>query len=371
MSLWLQSLDTCLCNCGEDLEKRAKCILSHLSMNVPRSWWEHSLDTGEIHYDYVNILCNSQNELREIIKLPEHMGLGLLVALAFADEYLQNQEAKYGTFDSQYSIEQYLTKAKEIFVKREDLRKLAEKINEKAKLVASTPSNVSLKARVNGEIPVQTDKVDTKQLIKLTSRGEIWNLGNSILYQLCKDYPEHKSPEEITAKIWLIGRAYAAAIERRKTKDEKNDNFYKSRVVPVIQASSLDEYLKRISNFSEITSQNISALLTTHKYLTDIFNKISGIEKRSLASKYLHFHFPDLFFLYDSRAAMGSRILFPRFKPSISIPNIDKEYKIFFLKLYHLRELIYKKEGRLLSPREIDNILINIQSQPASAPYRQ
>jgi len=83
--------------------------------------------------------------------------------------------------------------------------------------------------------------MDPAQLIQLIERGTVWNLGNDVLYQLCKKYPEHKTPEEIAAKIWLIGRAYAAAIERRKNKDEENDAFYESTVLPIMQRSALDE----------------------------------------------------------------------------------------------------------------------------------
>jgi len=78
-----------------------------------------------------------------------------------------------------------------------------------------------------------------------------------------------------------------------------------------------------VKTFSNTTIDNIS-------YLTDIFTKISGIEKRSLSSKYLHFHFPDLFFLYDSRAVTSSRRLLPRFKAEIPPKNVDKEYGNFF-----------------------------------------
>jgi hypothetical protein len=211
---------------------------------------------------------------------------------------------------------------------------------------------------------VMIDKIKTSQLIQMTSRGAMWNLGNDILYQLCSRYPEHKSPEVIAAKIWLIGRAYAAAIERRKNKDEeeKNDNFYESTVVPIIQKSALDEYLEKIRKFRNITNESIPAILETHKYLTDVFTQISGIEKRSLASKYLHFHCPNLFFLYDSRAVKSSRRLLHRLVVDIPPQNIDEEYGKFFLKLVHLRDLIYKQEGCLLSPREIDNILINFGS---------
>lgn len=164
------------------------------------------------------------------------------------------------------------------------------------------------------------------------------NLGNDVLYQLCKDYPEHKTPEEIIAKIWLIGRAYAAAIERRKNKDEKNDAFYEKTVVPAIQKSSLDEYLNKVSIFNEITLENIPKILETHNYLTNLFTRISGIEKRSLASKYLHFHFPKLFFLYDSRVVASSRMLLPRFnqryrgKTSIlSMANFISGYFIYVI----------------------------------------
>lgn len=204
--------------------------------------------------------------------------------------------------------------------------------------------------------------IKTAQLIKLTSRGTLWNLGNDVLYQLCKQHPKHKAPDVIAAKIWLIGRAYAAAIERRKNKDEENDNFYASRVVPIIQKSLLDNYLEKTTKFKKITDESILLILETHKYLTDVFTCVSGIEKRSLASKYLHFHCPHLFFLYDSRAVASLRSLLPRLSVNIPTQNADKEYGKFFLKLVHLRDLIYRQEGILLTPRELDNILINYEA---------
>ena len=43
MSLWYESLGLCLYDCEEDAEQRAKCILEHLSMDVPRFWRERAL----------------------------------------------------------------------------------------------------------------------------------------------------------------------------------------------------------------------------------------------------------------------------------------------------------------------------------------
>jgi len=57
----------------------------------------------------------------------------------------------------------------------------------------------------------------TKELALNAQKGDGWKFGNDILYKLCQDFPKHDTSSQIVGKIWLIGRSYAAAIERRKT----------------------------------------------------------------------------------------------------------------------------------------------------------
>ena len=58
-------------------------------------------------------------------------------------------------------------------------------------------------------------------------KTSVWDLGNSVLYDLCKKHPLHKNKTEILAKIWLIGKSYSASIDRRKkNKKEAPDEFY-------------------------------------------------------------------------------------------------------------------------------------------------
>ena len=58
---------------------------------------------------------------------------------------------------------------------------------------------------------------------------------NRILYHMCEEYPLHNDKDIIAGKIMIIGRTYAAAIERR---DKKNTNslnterFYNDVVGP-------------------------------------------------------------------------------------------------------------------------------------------
>lgn len=47
-----------------------------------------------------------------------------------------------------------------------------------------------------------------------------WDVGNSVLYDMCRKYPNHGKEDEIIAKVWLIGCSYSAAIERRRNRQE-------------------------------------------------------------------------------------------------------------------------------------------------------
>ena len=128
----------------------------------------------------------------------------------------------------------------------------------------------------------------------------VWNLGNEVLYKLCADHPDHTAKDVIIAKVWLIGRAYAAAIERRPEKGEfLGDEFYVELVAPRILDSDIDEWFQELRQDVSGTS---SVALKVHKKLTDLLYNITELNKRSLASKYLHFHFPSRFFIYDARA---------------------------------------------------------------------
>jgi len=128
-----------------------------------------------------------------------------------------------------------------------------------------------------------------------------WDFGNGILYDLCKENFYHRDTEKILSKVWLIGRAYSAAIERRRNKETINDNFYIDRVAPTFKDSEIDNYLTDLKQQDRLTIDNLPLVLRAHNYLTKLTALITDLEKRSFSSKYLHFHLPNLFFIYDSR----------------------------------------------------------------------
>ena len=171
----------------------------------------------------------------------------------------------------------------------------------------------------------------TKQAIEdALNKNRVWDLGNKVLYDLCSGHPNHKTDEEIIAKVWLIGRSYAAAIERRKNKtaDSEGDFFYEETVAPKIKNSEIDKWFEEIR-----TNPTPEVAVKIHRKLTNLFAEISGLDKRSLASKYLHFHFDGLFFIYDARAVRAITNITERSQKvlvNIADNEADSAYKSFF-----------------------------------------
>lgn len=201
-------------------------------------------------------------------------------------------------------------------------------------------------------------KINHKQLQRAITGNSAWDLSNQILYEMCQKYPHHKNDEEIIAKVLMIGRVYSAAIERRKQVDNTSRVFYSKEVAPKILKSKIDVWLASLNGFEHPTSSNCVQIVSVHKRVTHLFQKISGLEKRSLASKYLHFHFPALFFIYDSRSSKAIRQVeqAPLWNPNLV--EYDDVYAKFFLRCMTFTERVKKECGESLTPRQLDKYLL-------------
>lgn len=191
-----------------------------------------------------------------------------------------------------------------------------------------------------------------------------WTYGNEILYRMCRESPDHTNVPEVIAKVWLIGRSYAAAIERRKIRFESGDAFYVDKVGPGLVASDIDRWLADARQCDPTLDASLATLLEAHWRLTGLFSALSGLEKRSLASKYLHFHVPALFYIYDSRAVAAMRRLtrvvgtvLHDYRPS------DPDYAAFATKCRCLARHVHDEYGRQLTPRQLDTLLLEISSE--------
>ena len=191
----------------------------------------------------------------------------------------------------------------------------------------------------------------------LTAHNKRWQYGNSVLYRMCKEQPEHKDIDVIVGKIWLIGRSYAAAIERRKNVFNVGDDFYYKEVAPKLMeiGPELDDRIAGLNKSKGLVKDDFKMILSTHKFLVDVFYELTGLEKRSLASKYLHFHCPEKFFIYDSRARKRIRKLVKRPDKRLLTNEFehDPEYGDFVCRMIELQKYLNEHLGVYELPRNL------------------
>lgn len=226
-------------------------------------------------------------------------------------------------------------------------------------------------------------KVDFEKLIEETcNEFGVWQLANNILYDLCKKHPSHVNPDEVIAKVWLIGRSYAAALERGRNTKESSDLFYEKTLIDAVakHSNKIDESIKLLSdNPKNVADKNV---FDAYMEVLEWFHKASEMWNVSLASKYLHFHCPNIFFLYDSRAAssigkiakfLGAKNAYKEREVNCFISCEDEEerermrvYVKFYLKCKECSLKIKEAFGKKLSIRDFDNLLLRIANEEIS-----
>jgi hypothetical protein len=205
-------------------------------------------------------------------------------------------------------------------------------------------------------------RLPSEAAVRTAMQDDSWTLGNQVLYDMCRNHPSQSDPMAIVSKFWLIGRAYSAAVERRRTSNEKplsnGENFYDHRLVPIYQQADFDSVFAPLYGYENISS-NLKHVIEIHCTLTQTLKDVTGQWKRSLASKYLHFHFPNLFYIYDSRAESGLGGYVPQWhKQSLPTSYSDPVYYKFSLAMTALRDEIKSHYGLALSPRHLDTIVL-------------
>ena len=182
--------------------------------------------------------------------------------------------------------------------------------------------------------------------------------GNDVLYRMCEEKPLHDERDIISSKIWLIGRSYAVAIERNRS-GKTQEEIYDGISEPV-KWTKIAERIGRLRDKSVFSSIDILAeALALHYELTKLFSCITGLKKRSLASKYLHFHCPNAFYIYDSEVSAEINQIIK--KPWLKLDGeFDEEYKGYAVKAFCLAQEANERYGIELSPRHLDTLLQEI-----------
>lgn len=188
---------------------------------------------------------------------------------------------------------------------------------------------------------------------------------NKALYSFVQENPSHTDHAQVASKALVIGRSLAASVERRTKGDEdgyegSTGGFY-ARLAKSVCASDVGLEASFLPVGERLAGSICTAVNKVHSRLCEAISKVTNKDASSFASKYLHFHYPTLFPMVDSRAREALKWIADEeglvFAPTTA--GMSKNYATYVDFYIGVRSLFEEELGRPISLRQMDNILLN------------
>lgn len=186
----------------------------------------------------------------------------------------------------------------------------------------------------------------TREFVADTLTQSILDHRSRALYDLCFLHRDHLRDVIVADKLRLIARLFAEY--------EAGPGFSPERGAHCLAKSPVDHWFATVATAEELDGW---LPLELHKRLMNVFDDLPEAEARSLASKYLHFHFPELFYIHDSLVERAARQLVGEECGYLAMNEHDPAYGQFHACCRRLGERLARDLGRRLSPRELDRVL--------------
>lgn len=167
------------------------------------------------------------------------------------------------------------------------------------------------------------------------------------LYDLCFIQRDHLRDEVVSDKLRMMMRLYAE-------QGLLPGGFSLEAASHALRRSCVDCWFSAVATAECLDTPLILAL---HKRVMNLFPELQDTEARALASRYLHFHFPELFFIHDSRVEAVALVLTRGEGGFLAMDEYDPVYGRYFASCLRLTALLEPLVGRRPSPRELDRVL--------------
>jgi hypothetical protein len=167
------------------------------------------------------------------------------------------------------------------------------------------------------------------------------------LYELCFLHRHHFQDEIVADKLRMIVRLCAEH-------GLKVNGFSPEFAAHQLGRSGVDRWFAGLATAEQI---DMALVFEMHRRVMDVFVHLPAEQSRSLASKYLHFHFPDLFYIYDQRVEAAAIEMGDGECGYLARAERDPAYGRFFACCRKLSDKLSTLAGRRLNPRELDRVL--------------
>jgi len=176
--------------------------------------------------------------------------------------------------------------------------------------------------------------------------SEYWRRLDTQLYQLCKSFPDHNYVGPILVKVIAVDRLYTAWLYRRGVKY--------INVARGLQDSDIDTLLNEIGN--RLTLRNVKDVANAELVVAGF-----GNPKRArydvFASKYLHFHRPNVFPILDSSAEKRIKSISNKIGLHLNDCYCETRYECFCRQILAMRKALRTVTDRHFSLLDFDKLL--------------
>ena len=116
-----------------------------------------------------------------------------------------------------------------------------------------------------------------------------WAATDKVLYELCRQFPDHQRRDGVMAKLWIIGRTYATGIERQ-IKSLGTQGSSMSQLANHIwrRRDTVDDVLRLLADVKEpLDVEKLKTILLAHGRSSNVIGQLlrENLSPRSFASK--------------------------------------------------------------------------------------
>ncbi|MDR3394263.1 MAG: hypothetical protein P4L70_04615 [Parasulfuritortus sp.] len=167
------------------------------------------------------------------------------------------------------------------------------------------------------------------------------------LYELCFMHRHHFQDDIVADKLRMMVRV---CVEQGLLVND----FSAELVAHRLGRSGIDRWFASLATAEHL---DLALVFELHKRVMDVFSDLPEMQARSLAAKYLHYHFPELFYIYDAGLETAAFDLGEGECGYLARAEHDPIYGAFFSCCRKLADKLAPLAGHRLSPRELDLIL--------------
>lgn len=167
------------------------------------------------------------------------------------------------------------------------------------------------------------------------------------LYELCFMHRHHFQDDIVADKLRMMIRV---CVEQGL----RVNDFSAELVAHRLGRSGIDRWFAGLATAEHLDPGLVFEL---HKRVMDVFSDLPEPQARTLAAKYLHYHFPELFYIYDAGLETAAADLGEGECGYLAHAEHDPVYDAFFACCRKLADKLAPLAGHRLSPRELDRIL--------------